>query len=345
MNRQWIHTLTGLLLWAFALPLAAYVLLRLTLRDGYWLLAFANNFSPYYFIPLVIALPLALLLRHRRVSVVLTALTVVAGAWYGPRFVPRTPPVLADNAQTTLTVVSFNVYGNNAELDKAVGWLLATDADVILLQETAEPIIQDAYATLTDAYPYRVLPHLWGDAMLSRYPVENITTYDLEGDGIESHAKVDIVVDGQTIALYNVHLFLPLGPVERFPLPIDNPFTQMFASYDETQRNAQIDALLARVAEETNPYIVAGDFNMSDNAIKYNDVAHVMVDSYREAGIGFGHTWPVVGTWGLPQAIPTALRIDYIFHSGDFVTRDIYRGENLGSDHLPLVATLTLVSR
>ncbi|MEO1441680.1 MAG: endonuclease/exonuclease/phosphatase family protein [Chloroflexota bacterium] len=339
-----VSKLIALLLWAYAAGLALYVGLRLAIGDGYWLLSFANNFALYYFLPLAVTLPVALAMRRRVLSGVLAAFTVLAAGWFGPRFVPGNS-VVANNADApAITVVTFNVFGDNLTVREAVDWLLTTNADVIMLQETPSQIYFREYDDLNAAYPHQLAAHPWGDTILSRHPLETEVIYDMADDGLASDVRATLLLGGQTISIYNVHMSIPLGPQQRFPAPPENPGIYMLSRYDDTQRNRQIDALLNVLADETRPYIVAGDFNMGDNTVTYGELSAVMTDTQREAGVGFGHTWPVLGARRFPEVLPTVLRIDYIWHSGDFITTDIYRGPYLGSDHLPVVATLSLSS-
>jgi endonuclease/exonuclease/phosphatase (EEP) superfamily protein YafD len=108
-------------------------------------------------------------------------------------------------------------------------------------------------------------------------------------------------------------------------------------------RNRQIEHLMTVLARETLPYIVAGDFNTSDQSLIYPRIASLMGDSFREAGFGFGTSWPVSAaqreTFGF---LPPLVRIDYIWHSRDWVATQAAQGPPLGSDHLALTATLAL---
>ncbi|MCZ2094787.1 MAG: hypothetical protein LC121_00665 [Anaerolineae bacterium] len=72
------------------------------------------------------------------------------------------------------------------------------------------------------------------------------------------------------------------------------------------------------------------------------DLAAVMRDSFREAGYGLGTSWPAAQAFGIPPLIPPLVRIDYIWHSDEFRTLAAAQGPYLGSDHLPLYATLAL---
>ena len=92
--------------------------------------------------------------------------------------------------------------------------------------------------------------------------------------------------------------------------------------------------------DESAPYIAAGDFNMSDASLIYDELAGHMCDSWREAGNGAGRTWPVAEAIGLPRVVQPFLRIDYIWHSAALRATAAEVGEAIGSDHLPLSVTL-----
>ena len=91
------------------------------------------------------------------------------------------------------------------------------------------------------------------------------------------------------------------------------------------------------LAANQSPIIVAGDFNMSDASLIYDEVAAQLQDAWRGAGVGAGRTWPVAEAIGLPRVIQPLLRIDYIWHSADLRPTAATVGEAIGSDHLPVM--------
>jgi hypothetical protein len=91
------------------------------------------------------------------------------------------------------------------------------------------------------------------------------------------------------------------------------------------------------------PFIVAGDFNICEHSVIYGELAARMADSFREAGTGFGTSWPLPVAKEIPVFVPPLVRIDYIWHSKHFRAIDASQGPRLGSDHLPLFATLELI--
>ena len=326
---------------AYALGLTLFLVLRLLFGDSLWWLAFFGNFTPFYFAPLVVLLPLALIVRARRGAAVLLPLALIGVLWFGRLYLPR--PAAEPTGAPTLRVVTFNVWGDNPDLSRVEDWLREQKADVAITIEgprawsAGVPALVGAYPEQTRADTQGAY---WDSAILSRHPILSTEQIDL-GDGDIPQQRVVIEVDGKQIAIYGIHLYLPVGAAPHLPLP-NNFYTRGVFGYNDTARNIQISSLIDRLKTELLPYIVAGDFNMSDQASVYNDLAVVMGDSFREAGRGLGTCWPVAQALGFPGMIPPLVRIDYIWHSSDFRALEAAQGPYLGSDHLPLYATLAL---
>ncbi|HEX2908131.1 MAG TPA: endonuclease/exonuclease/phosphatase family protein [Phototrophicaceae bacterium] len=325
----------------YTLALVVYLVLRLAFGDGFWWLGLLNTFAHLLFLPLLVFFPLALLIRARGAALRLLPLIVVAGLWFGPYYLPKTP-ALASNA--VIRILTFNIWGDNQRLEDAEAWMLQTDADVILLQEIPESYSTNGVPALLTAYPYQFMQGLdvrvWGNAVLSRYPFVDTENFDLEGDGTPSHQRVALDLGGKTIALYNIHLLMRMEVEPHFYLPINNPFLNMALRYDDKPRNQQIERLLPLLENEAHPFIAAGDFNTSDQSIMYGRLAAQMGDSFREAGMGLGGSWPIPVLGELPNFLPPIFRIDYIWHSDQFQAVNAQVGPRLSSDHLPLLVTL-----
>ncbi len=334
-NRQIFSRGFSLITTIYTLMLAVYLILRIVVGDRWWWLAFFNNFAPYYFVPLLIFLPLALIARSRFNIARLLPFAVIFLLWYGPYWLPKSTVVASESE--SLKIVTFNVLPMNPRIDDVVDWIRQTDADIVLLQELAPESKTQLRAELADLYPYSDdLPD--NQLTLSRYEVLTNERIELNLWWVQ-HSTLNI--NGQEIAIYNVHLPLPTLTEPRFNVPLDNGLAQLALAYDETWRNAQIRALLERLQAEPLPYIVSGDFNTSDNAVIYSEIAAAMHDSFREAGIGLGASWPAdTGEEGLPDFVPALIRIDYVWHSDEIKALSATVGPRLGSDHLPLIVSL-----
>lgn len=321
--------------------LIAYLVLRVAIGDGVWWLGFLNNLAPCFFLPVVVLLPFTLLARNLVWAARLLPFALLAGLWFGPYFIPRST---ASAAGDTLRLATFNVWGDNPRMADVAAWILSTEADVVVMQEVHPDFPRNDW--LGETYPYRFWQATgqdwWANYTLSRFPI--LEAENLDWDGAEAPAQQRLVLDvnGQPVALYNLHLLMPLGETAHLSLPLDNPFLNMALKYDDSARNAQIRRLLARLAGEPYPYLVAGDFNMSDQTMIYGELAAVMRDSFREAGNGFGWSWPAGTADDFSTPVPLLFRLDYIWHSDGFRALTAQQGPVLGSDHLPLLATLEL---
>lgn len=329
--------------------LIIYLLLRVVIGDDQWWMSILNNFSFWLFVPMLVAVPMAILCWRRWVIAAIAVPLIVTLLWIGPYYLPK---VTGSPTGTTLHIVTFNMYQKNPRISDAQAWLHDQNADIVLLQE-----IPNAYTGYTvtevpglkDVYPYQLNQlwniRYWGNMVLSRYPIlssENVEliSNDETQESIEQRVTLD--VKGQTIAIYNVHLSEPVGPEQRFEVPFGGDAARSLLHYDDAKRNRQIFALLARLDTEKLPYIVAGDFNTSSQGITYEILGAKLADTYLEAGFGFGGTWPAAGEAGWPNYVPPLMRIDYVWHSPAFHAIEAHDGPKLGSDHLPLLATLDL---
>ncbi len=301
-----------------------YFALRLILGDGLWWLALLNTFTIYTFAPLLVLLPLTGLLGLWRLAVRLLLLALLAVLWFGPFF---QPPNVQPASRPVLRVLTYNIWANNNQrLHLDEGWMLTSGADVIVIQELPRTYHEnDGIDSLRDLYPHQVRGHL---LTLSRYPIIEATTV------LDRQQRVVLDIEGQQVAVYNVHFDWPLGNPSRFDLPV----LRLFSRYDQTSRNAQIEELLALIREETLPYVVAGDFNMSQHSLIYADITLLMDDSYRETQAGLGHTWPAGDTWIYDRL----LRLDYVWYGNGMRAVDTQVGPALGSDHLPMIAFLEM---
>ena len=329
---------------------AALTLSRLLRISGFWLVDLANVFAPYWYMPLALTSPLSLIFQRgadaktkRRASTFATrtrssglALLQIALVMYGlfafaweTRYKPVAPPTAP-----TISVITFNVQGSNAELDQAVDWLLAADADVVVLQETGEGF-DPRLARLYEVYASEA--HIEGSVrVFSRFRILSREIIDLEDAPGWLALRLTLDHDGRDLAVYAVHLALPRRHKEIL-LRMNLDFA---LNYDETRRNAQIRRLVDILRDDDTPFVLAGDFNMSDSSLIYAEIADEIEDAWRAAGTGAGRTWPLAEEIGWPRVIHPLLRIDYIWHSAHFRAAEARLGAAIGSDHLPLSVAL-----
>jgi exodeoxyribonuclease-3 len=182
--------------------------------------------------------------------------------------------------ETTLTVMSFNIWGGGANEDKPIGETVAAieavDPDIVGIQETqlegpkctarfCPPRGDSVAEELADALGYELYEQtqtneaLWANAILSRYPIGEPTANDL---------GVEIDVDGQSVYAFNIHLDdSPYQPYQLVDIPYGGaPFIDTEAEairFAERTRGPAIELLREDLAEadEADATFVFGDFN------------------------------------------------------------------------------------
>jgi vancomycin resistance protein VanJ len=310
--------------------LLIYLLLRAIFGGAWWWLAFLNTFALWLFMPLLLLIPLALLLRGRRTAALSLFLALI-GFWKFAPLANASP----SNALHDLRVLTFNVWVNNGQIDKSVDWILAQNADIVILQEFIDDHNTEL-PRLLEIYPFHI--SVEGNVkMLARYPyveseIVRIEQANDEHDGrLALRAVLDI--DGQMLTVYGVHLSVPRQENFHFGLETEQWPLSFILRYNETRRNRQIRNLATRIAQEPYPVVLAGDFNTSHSSTILDELRAVgLVDSFDEVGGDWGMTWPYLGN------LRPILRIDYIWASASLRPLRLQRGAYLGSDHLPLVA-------
>jgi vancomycin resistance protein VanJ len=313
------------LIGAYALGTLIFLLLRTLIPEQSWgLIGFMNSFAQIIWLLAVIFFLPVLLARRWNIAVLLLPAVVLFLFFYGVRFVPRTIPVPAESQPITL--LTYNIQATNLRYSRVIDTIRAADADIVAIQEVnAEigPLLEEAFA---DSYQYIALhPNSYGYAgqgVLSRFPIVEDRYWRTDPVWGLGHQRVEIQLpDDQIFTLYNAH---PVPP--RFG---GLSFSGAFRDYEITQ-------VLEMVAAETDPLLLVGDFNLTDQNAAYPQLIANLHDAYREVGYGLG--WTFTHMFPIP-----ILRLDYVFHTDHWTAHEIHVQANSGgSDHYPVKVTLTL---
>ncbi len=275
-------------------------------------------------IALVLAIPV---LSGWARGLVVASMLVVIG-WQGYRIHPYTPlatPEVAKaviNKENCISAFSLNVLQTNRDYRRTIDLIDREDPDIVLLLETDEQW-EAALKPVIDRYPHRQsapLDNLYGLIFLSRLPVED--------------SEITWLIDTETPSVFATistgagAKFRYIGLHPRPPQPGENT----------EKRDAEI-AIAARHAKLTElPVLAMGDFN--DVAWSRTSQMFKRIGGYLDPRIGRG----LYATF--PANLP-GLRwpLDHLFMSPDFTLVDMKVLENVGSDHLPVSATVCLAPR
>jgi endonuclease/exonuclease/phosphatase family metal-dependent hydrolase len=200
----------------------------------------------------------------------------------------------------------------------------ASGADIVALQEVSRVRLLDGEADLVVWLSRRlgmpILFHgteepIWGNALLSRFPVLESGWGDLPREGTligRGYLWASIQVGG--------------------PAPLLLIATHLHHVESEGRvREAQVASLLAFWAGRSYS-VLLGDLNALRDSLEMQRLAEAgLIDSWGQAGGGPGLTWPARDPYQ---------RIDWIWHTADLSTLQVAVIDSLASDHRPVLVTL-----
>jgi len=329
--------LAALVVWLYSSAIVLWFLLHLVVGDQLGWLALVSTFAPYLFWPLPFIVILALVARRRAWVPTLLAVLVFVVEYgvlfdfglFNRRAVAGEP----------ITVLSFNTWGYSQSPETAQAIVSSGTPDIVVLQELSSEIAAVIDRDLADIYPYRLMEPGNRKGILSRYPLTDAND-SLPPDVRWFTQAAEVDVGGRRLTVYNVHLYVwtILSDVAAGRSVADG------LAGGAASREQQAAALAQDVATRAGPVIVAGDLNATDQSTAYAVLTAHLNDAHRQAGSGFGHTFPAYrGSFhGLP-ILPRAVRIDMILYSSDLQAVDSRVVPEHGeSDHHPVWATLMM---
>lgn len=318
----------------YTLALYARHLAGHVLGDTWPPLAVLNLLALYLFAPLPLLALLAAWSRRRMAWLALAPAALLFALLYGELFWPLRAPTPDHAAGVRVWTSNVRFHLSGWRLERMCDATATADPDILLFQELNGPSLRALQAALADEYPYAVRSGEEGDFLqlfLSRYPLR-LEQRIRPPTGTRDTLLVAAELPQGEIVLANVHL---KADAYKLLSPFDAA-TGPFAT-----RRQEIEPVLAALEHEVRPVVIAGDMNTTDQTEVYRLVARRYVDSWREAGVGLGHTFPAyrLRWYGLPIP-PRAVRIDYVWHSPQLRAVDIRRVNTGTSDHLALCAEL-----
>lgn len=278
-----------------------------------------SHFALQWLIGAGVMLGLAGLLRAGRGFMLLAAVAAGLNAATLAPYVPRgsTAPDAAG-----LKILQANTLFLHRDTDALRRLVMAENPDIIALSE-----VNDSFAALlhdlSADYPYRHIhprdnsPR--GLALLSRYPLHNVAHRTFSDARIPA-LMAELSYQGRRIDLLSIH---PMTPVNNIK-----------------SRDGDFAAMADMLEPRKNPRIIIGDFNATPWSPALRSFARRLDVKNAREGAGYLGTWPAAFPAGFLR-IP----IDHVFVSRDIGVAEMRVATSIGSDHLPVIAVLTVDAR
>ncbi len=259
-----------------------------------------------------------------------------------------------------LTVMTLNVprYGDSAErLTADMSALVAAERpDVLALQEAGaahdrhppyRPVIASYVRPAVDSLGYGLaIPPDWqtelpllvrldapGDFAVLEQTQQFLAAP--EDRGASRYVRTRFRWQGREGVHYNLHLRSfgeekPWDAVRVFEVGTWLPLLRRYRTAYQ-RRAGEVEQIAARLAAETLPVLLSGDFNATPNNWTYRRLAEGRADAFRVAGSGWGGTY---------RADRPLVRIDFVLADPAWEIVSAHVPEVRFSDHRPVVARL-----
>ncbi|MFF7777412.1 endonuclease/exonuclease/phosphatase family protein [Streptomyces tanashiensis] len=268
-----------------------------------------ETFLPWAGLSVPVLLTLAVVRRSRLAAVAVVAPAVVWVSLFGG--------VVTDKSSVggDLIVVTHNVDEGNPDPERTARVLAGSGAHVLALEELSSRTTPVFERELAAGYRYHSV-HL-GIGLWSKYPLRHVEPVPIMPWTRAVRATVDT----------------PKGPVAVFAAHLASVRVTPTAGFATARRNEAGRNLAEAVRAEKLPRVVVmGDFNGTGDDTALRPLTSQLRSAQREAGDGFGFTWPA--------SFPL-VRIDQILVRG-VSPASSWSLPATGSDHLPIAASLRL---
>jgi endonuclease/exonuclease/phosphatase (EEP) superfamily protein YafD len=326
---RWIATTA---VWCYVGAIAAVLALLYAIGDRWWPSTFLL-FGPRWLLalPLLGLVPAALATRRRLLWPLLLTVVLLIGPImgfcipWGRISIPTGHP---------LRVLTCNLSVDSTAAESIGSLAREFRPDVIAFQEVRSSSRFEWLAGWNVIRERELL-------VASRYPLHE-THHDLRLHPPHRWPRVSLlhcVVETPfgDVNFCNVHL-----PSPRFGISevldrstVINP-SRRATLVEETQNRQEVSRRAAQwIGQLEGPVLVVGDFNMPKESTIYRHDWSEYVDAFSQSGLGLGWTeWPAI------RGVPYGIRIDHILMGAGWHSSRAWVGPDVGSDHLPLLATL-----
>lgn len=250
----------------------------------------------------------------------------------------------------------YNWTSNHETRSKILTNLADLNSDILCLQEfytseeendfnnieSLKKLLKTNYYHTEFTITLRKLDH-WGVATFSKYPIIKKGKIVFNTTSNNMCIFSDIVVNEDTIRVYNVHLqsvsfskhdnqFLEDITVKKKKTDNQLDKTKIILKRLKNaflKRTMQVDMIKLHMKKCPYKIILCGDFNETAASYTYEELSDELNDAFIEKGMGFGITY--AGKW--PQ-----FRIDYILHDKRIPCLNYKKSTETYTDHYPITA-------
>ncbi len=294
------------------------------LSERAWIFDLAAAFRAVY-LPIQLAGTIFFFVRKKWLgALALLACVAANGQQIAPLYLSaRQEQAEGSSPATRIKILQLNAGFRHASPGRIASYALAVDADVVAIEELANAPGRLLEKELAGRYPHRfVFPVDTGAGlgMFSKLPLRDPQIVYFADPGLPS-VVAGLQLEGGDATIVVTHPLSPTTP------------------YGYRLRNRQLAAIARSRPEYSERLIVVGDLNVTSWSGSFSDLLEEARLRDTRTGFGIQPTWPSLG-FRRAALVP----IDHCLVSEHFEVVSRRVGEDVGSDHLPIVVELELIS-
>jgi endonuclease/exonuclease/phosphatase (EEP) superfamily protein YafD len=283
-----------------------------------WLCELASHFRVQYFVALIIAAAVAILIRKRRTGFVFVVFALINLSAFLPLYFGREP---LPTGGKPFRVVMMNVLSSNRRADLVTDFIRQADPDVIVMGEVTGRWMSQTQS-LAQTYPYvEACPREdnFGIALFSKRPFIRSGIAQVGDAGVPS-VYAELEVDGRPVFFMGTHPISPASPGN--------------SRYRDTQLG-EIPAFLKKAT--SSPIVLLGDLNVTPWYRAFRTLVRESGLKDTAKGRGVQCSWPA-----FPHMFHMRIPLDHCLVSPEIGVVDRRLGPGIGSDHFPLIVDLAV---
>jgi endonuclease/exonuclease/phosphatase family metal-dependent hydrolase len=186
----------------------------------------------------------------------------------------------------------------------------------------------------------------WGIATFTKFPIIKKGKIEFNTSANNMCIYTDLLIKKDTVRVYNMHLqSIRFSKADyKFIDQVKNDTTDTKDEMEKSKnilrrlkrafvkRAVQADAIAAHIESCRYKVVVCGDFNDTPASYVYHAVRGKLKDAFVESGSGFEQTY----AGKFPR-----FRIDYMFHSKEFKSKNYHHLTESLTDHYPIVSYIS----
>lgn len=300
----------------FALLTVLFSLLSLF---GQWhhLIELTSHFKLHYLLASLFFIGLYLIKKNYQLVAVFLLMVVLNSSYILPWYLaPESNHSI--ESSTRISLFHSNVYTSNNQYSKLIQVIKNELPDIVVLQEVDRLWIENL-SEINELYPYQKIQTRednFGIVLYSRLPITK-SEIIYPGTALIPTIQVTILAGEEPIQIIATH-----------PLP---PISKSYA----TARNSQLESIANLIKSIKEPVVLIGDLNTTMWSFQYKELVEVSALINARKGFGIHATWP-------SQFLALGIPIDHLLYSREFILSDFRALKDIGSDHLPIMASLSL---